>query len=81
MRVAVRLYAGARAAAGTATTELELPAGASVADALAALVASHPGLAAVIPACSVLMDEVRAGPGETVGPGATLDVLPPFSGG
>ena len=81
VQVLVRLYAGARAAAGTAQTEVEVPSDAQVRDVLSALAADHSGVAKVLPACSLLLDEVRAAPGDRVGAGRTLDVLPPFSGG
>ena len=81
VQLLVRLYAGARAAAGTRQTQVTLSAGAQVGDALTALTAAHPGVAKVLPACSLLLDEVRAAPGDPVGDARTLDVLPPFSGG
>jgi molybdopterin converting factor small subunit len=78
----VRLFAGARAAAGGAgTVEVLAPAGGTVSDALDLLARGYPGLRSVIPACSFLLDGVRATPASTLGEGRTLDVLPPFSGG
>ena len=81
VEVLVRLYAGARAAAGTRQARVQVPTDAQVTDVLEALAADHPGVAKVLPACSLLLDEVRAAPGDPVGAGRTLDVLPPFSGG
>lgn len=81
--VTVRFFAGAKAAAGTPTRTLALPAGATVDDLVAALAADHgDALARVMSASSFLLDEVavrdRTLP---VPPGAVLDVLPPFAGG
>jgi molybdopterin converting factor small subunit len=75
----VRLFAAARAAAGVAS--IEVPA-TTVAQALQAAVDQHPGLARVLPQCSVLLDEVACREhGTEIGPGAVIDVLPPFAGG
>lgn len=80
-RVTVRLFAGARAAAGTPQAEVAVPASALVSDVLDALVALHPGVARVLPACSFLLDGVAARAPQPLGTARTLDVLPPFSGG
>ncbi|MGF1663351.1 MAG: MoaD/ThiS family protein [Kineosporiaceae bacterium] len=81
----VRLFAGARAAAGgTVAEEVAPPAGSTVGDALDLVVERHPGLRPVLPACSFLLDGVRAGAASALGRDGderTLDVLPPFSGG
>lgn len=77
----VRYFAGARAAAGVAEERVD---GRHSLDELAAELAARHGtrLAAVLPACTFLVDEVtwhdRAAP---LPPGATVDVLPPFAGG
>lgn len=80
--VTVRLFAGARAAAG-GRTDLVLPVAgtATLAAVLADLSATCPGVATVLPACSYLVDGVSTTPAGMVAPGATVDVLPPFSGG
>ncbi len=80
-RVVVRLFAGARAAAGASQAEVDVPHGATVGSVLEALVIGHPGVARVLPACSFLLDGVSARPDHPVGSGRTVDVLPPFSGG
>ena len=78
----VRLFAGARAAAGgVGVLDVAAPVGATVGDALDLASAGHPGLTHVLPACSFLLDGVRAGRDSAVGDAVTLDVLPPFSGG
>ena len=82
VRLEVRYFAGAAAAAGTDVERLALPAGASVDDVLAALAASHPALRPVLEVASVLLDEVVVRDRSTaVADGAQLDVLPPFAGG
>ena len=81
--VTVRYFAGAKAAAGTAAECVSLPAGATVADLVAALAADHgDALARVLGACSFLLDEVAVRDQRVPVPdGAVLDVLPPFAGG
>jgi sulfur-carrier protein len=81
--VTIRYFAAARAAAGVEAEPLELPDGASVDDALAAIRERHGAeLARVLDRCSFLLDEVAVRDRSAVMPaGATLDVLPPFAGG
>ena len=83
MLVTVRYFAGARAAAGCAEDVLEAASGAVVQDVIGRIAARHGAkLAGVLPACSLLLDEVavrdRSVP---VADGSVLDVLPPFAGG
>ena len=79
----VRYWAGARAAAGTSTDEVQA---ATLADAVADVVGRHgPALAKVLAVCSFVVD------GDPVGArdhadvpltgAALVDVLPPFAGG
>ncbi|HLU55522.1 MAG TPA: MoaD/ThiS family protein [Pseudonocardia sp.] len=81
--VTIRYFAAARAAAGVETEPLELPEGATVADAIAAIRERHGAeLSRVLDRCSYLLDEVAVRDhSATVPAGATLDVLPPFAGG
>jgi molybdopterin converting factor small subunit len=81
--VTVRYFAAARAAAGVEAEPLELPDGATVSDALAAMRERHGAeLARVLDRCSFLLDEVAVRDRSAMLPaGATLDVLPPFAGG
>lgn len=79
--VTVRLFAGARAAAGTPETEVTVPGDGTVGDVLEALLGRHAGVARVLPACSFLLDGVSARPDRPLAGGRTVDVLPPFSGG
>lgn len=78
--VEVHLFAAARAAA-EGTSLLRVTPG-SLADVLAQAVQQAPGLAGVLPRCSVLVDGV-AGHDDTVmvAAGTRVDVLPPFAGG
>jgi molybdopterin converting factor small subunit len=81
--VTVRYFAAARAAAGVESERLDVRAGGSVEDVLAAVRSRHGGeLARVLERCSFLLDEVAVRDrGVEPGDGATLDVLPPFAGG
>ncbi|WP_422744771.1 MoaD/ThiS family protein [Mycobacterium sp. WMMD1722] len=82
VRVTVRFFAAARAAAGTDSEELELPAGTTVAQVIDQLADRTPDLARVLARCSFLCDEVAVRDRETALRNAqTLDVLPPFAGG
>ena len=79
----LRYWAAARAAAGTASDELDA---ATLAAALAQAVARHgSGLEKVLQVCSYVVDgdPVGARPHEavTLREGALVDVLPPFAGG
>lgn len=83
MSVVVRYWAAARAAAGC--SEEEVAAG-PLDEILAAAAGRHGSrLAALLPACSILLDGVSAGTGEraarVVSAGAVVDILPPFAGG
>ncbi|WP_158848439.1 MoaD/ThiS family protein [Saccharothrix deserti] len=84
MRLTVRYFAGARAAAGVTDESFELSAdAATVASAIEAVRERHGDrLARVLPACSFLLDGVAVRNHDTpVSSGAQLDVLPPFAGG
>ncbi len=80
--ITVRFFAAASAAAGTETTELALPPGATIADAVRELSAQGTDLALLLPRCSYLCDGYAVRDPDTVlRPLQTLDVLPPFAGG
>ena len=81
--ITVRYYAGARAAAGVTSEDLELATGATVADVLALITERHgEALGKVLAACSFLLDSVAVRDHSAqVPPSAELDVLPPFAGG
>lgn len=77
----MRLFAAARAAAGTGQTTVEVASDATLGDVLAALVAATPELAALLARCSFLVDGVATTDAARPFAGAELDVLPPFAGG
>lgn len=82
VRVAVRFFAAARAAAGTEAEELTLPAGATVQALVDQLASRNPQLERVLARCSYLCDGVAVrDTGMTLLNTQTLDVLPPFAGG
>jgi molybdopterin converting factor small subunit len=77
--VTVRFWAAAKAAAGTGSEPAQAE---TVGDLLAALAERHgPELGRVLTRCSVLVDGVRARPGDVLDDGATVELLPPFAGG
>lgn len=81
MRITVRLFAGARDAVGSGTAILDLPAGATAADALAALVREYPALRRLSTISRLAIDGDYAAPDTPLADGAELAVLPPVSGG
>ncbi|WP_191984080.1 MoaD/ThiS family protein [Amycolatopsis eburnea] len=83
LTIVVRYFASARAAAGVDEEKVQLPSGASVADAVSELRRLHPeGLPRVLDAVSYLLDGVAVRDlGRVLVDGAELDVLPPFAGG
>lgn len=79
--VTVRLFAAARAAAGS--SEVEVAPG-PLADVLASLLERSAGdLARVLPHCALVAGGERLDPASSVElpSGTVLDVLPPFAGG
>lgn len=80
MTVRVLLFAAAKARAGVDVVELELPAGATVAQARAALAARVPALGGLARAVIAVNEEV-AEEGDVIPHGAELALLPPVSGG
>ena len=82
LRVTVRFFAAARAAAGSDVQTMVFGPGATVADLVSALGEGNPRLAKVLERCSYLCDEVAVRDiSMTLRPGQTIDVLPPFAGG
>jgi molybdopterin converting factor small subunit len=82
IKVNVRYFAAARAAAGMEEEALAVHDGTSVTDLVEHLGARNPNLAKVLERCSFLCDGIavrnRAEPLRT---NQTVDVLPPFAGG
>lgn len=82
MRVTIRYFAAARAAAQTHSGVIDLPDDATLGDLERILAADHPELARVLPRCSYLRDEIAmTDRNRELGPTQTVDVLPPFAGG
>jgi molybdopterin synthase catalytic subunit len=82
MTVRVRLFAILRERAGRDSVEIELPEGATVAEAIAAL-ALRPGLGETLARLPVRMAVNReyAAAGDAIAPGDELALIPPISGG
>ena len=81
MKVRVLLFAGARARAGCDRLELELPAGATVAQARQALAARCPALGGLLARGAIAVNEEAADDGDVLPENAELALLPPVSGG
>ncbi|MCA9316411.1 MAG: MoaD/ThiS family protein [Planctomycetes bacterium] len=81
MRVRVRYFADAREAARRDGEDLDLAAGATVKDAVDALVRRHPALGSIAPRARVAVDERFVGPDEALAEDATLVLIPPVGGG
>ena len=83
LRLRVRYFAAARAAAGTSQEEIAVRADATVQDVLDALGARHgEELTRVLKACSFLLDGMAVRDrAAMLTDGNELDVLPPFAGG
>jgi sulfur-carrier protein len=86
--VVVRYWASARAAAGVESDVLEVGSGTTLAGLLAqveALHADRPRLREVVAVCSVLVGDRPVGATDPtavpIGPGDTVELLPPFAGG
>ena len=85
--ITVRYWASARAAAGVSSDALPVTGPLTLTDVVRRAVALHPGtrLPNVLEACSVLVGDqpvgTRAPDDVLVGPGQTVEFLPPFAGG
>lgn len=75
----VRYWAGARAAAGVDADEVRDCA--TVADAVAAVDALHPGLSSVTAVSTLLVDGRATQRDQPLPDRSVLEVLPPFAGG
>jgi molybdopterin converting factor small subunit len=79
VKVTVRYFAGARAAAGVAEETL---AASTLGDVVTELTGRGEPLSRVLTACSYLVDGLAARDHDLpLRDGATVDVLPPFAGG
>ena len=78
MSVAVRLYAGVRERAGVGELTVE---GGSIASVRDALAAKCPAIAGQLRFCRFAVNDEFVDEAAPVAPGATVDVIPPVSGG
>jgi FMN reductase len=76
-QITVRFWAGAQRAAGHDTETLS----ATTVGEVRALLAARPELSRICAVASFLVDGRRASDATVLGPGAQVDVLPPFAGG
>jgi len=81
MRVTVLYFAAARERAGVSTEALELPEGATAAQALAAACERHPALQAIAARLRVAVDQDFAPLDRKMREGSELALIPPVSGG
>jgi molybdopterin converting factor subunit 1 len=81
MRCEVLLFAQARDSVGRNRLTLELSDGASVSDALDALLHQHPALQVLRNRLAVAMDNRYASPHTPLCDGCTIALIPPVSGG
>lgn len=81
MRVTIRLFARLRELAGRDTWSIEVPEGATVADAWAVVAAAHPEVAPFDRALSCAVNAAFARPSHALVEGDEVAFLPPVSGG
>jgi molybdopterin synthase sulfur carrier subunit len=82
IQVTVRYFAAARAAAGAESETVTLRPGTTVAELVDNLALRGARLAEVLSRCSYLCDGIAVRDDTTaLGPGVTVDVLPPVAGG
>ncbi|WAJ44463.1 MoaD/ThiS family protein [Mycobacterium sp. Aquia_216] len=82
IRVTIRYFAAARAAAGAEAETVLLPPGTTVAELVKRLATSGIRLATVLNRCSYLCDGIAVrDETKALRSGNTIDVLPPFAGG
>lgn len=81
MRIQVLHFAAAREAAGCASETVDLPEGATVADARALLLSRHPALAGPASRLRFAVGERFASEAARLSAGDVLALLPPVSGG
>ncbi len=79
--VKVLLFARARDLAAADAVDVELPAGATVADLRRALAAAHPRLAGLLGRSAFAVGDDFADDATPLAPGAVVALLPPVSGG
>jgi molybdopterin converting factor subunit 1 len=81
MQVHIRYFAALREAAGREDETLELPEGADVAAARAALAARYPALAMLLPRCVAAVNRAYVAPEAPLAWGDEVVFVPPLGGG
>ena len=82
MQINVLFFAAARERAGTDEQSLTLADGATVSQALSAIVSAYPAVEPLLPYLRVAVDEVfESDLSRVLRPGAELALIPPVSGG
>jgi len=81
VKVQVRLFAAARQAAGSATVELELPAGATIGQLRGRLAGEFPQLSGLVGQAMFAVDTEYVRDSHEIRPGADVACIPPVSGG
>lgn len=81
VHVTILYFAAARERAGVATETLDLPDGATAAQALAAVCERHPALQALVGKLRLAVDEDFAQPDRKLRDGCEVALIPPVSGG
>lgn len=81
MTVTVQLFARARDLAGTPTTAVTLPAGATVGQLRRALAQAHPSLATLLERSALAVNNEYAADQQILPANAEVALLPPVSGG
>ncbi|MBV8930266.1 MAG: MoaD/ThiS family protein [Mycobacteriaceae bacterium] len=80
--VTIRYFAAARAAAGTESEKVGIPADTTIAEVIENLSRRDPKIASILRRCSFLCDGIAVrDPSAALSDGHTIDVLPPFAGG
>ncbi len=81
MKIRVKLFAILRERSGCAETELELPAGSTVNDAMGILKRQFPGIVDLLPRAATAVNFAKSDGATVLGEGDELALIPPVSGG
>lgn len=81
MQVRIRYFASLREATGIADEALDLPEGATVAQARTLLTERRPTLAKLLPACAAAVNRSYVQAEATLSDGVELAFIPPLGGG
>jgi molybdopterin synthase sulfur carrier subunit len=81
MQVRLRYFAALREAAGREAETIELPSGADVAAARAALRDRYPALARILPSCAVAVNRTYVAADAPLAENDELVFIPPLGGG